>query len=396
MTPASFNDAMKVIDEDLEMHKKGQKPQDRSRTIEIEFNCKDGSTIPTEVEGNFLYDSSGQPEGFIGIVRDKTERKNTEKRQMFQRNLAITLNKTSTLEETLTEILSNIFQLGEFDSGGVYLFDEKTSRLIFMFSKGLPQTFVDEVKYFDSNDIRAQMVMKGDPFFLPACECPIPIREDLEKYGLIAIAVVPIKYREKVIGSINLASRTHDVISDYSMSIIESISEIEIGLSISRVIAEEALNKTNENLEEMVKERTAEIHEKNTALRVLLDQRGDDKKKLEESVMSNVEKLLKPNLTRLKNSALSNKQQTILNILESNLNEIISPFLNNVSSSYMKLTPTEIQVANFIKQGATSKEIAESIGLSQRTVDTHRYKIRQKLEINGKKINLGTYLSSLS
>ncbi len=180
------------------------------------------------------------------------------------------------------------------------------------------------------------------------------------------------------------------------MSILKSIAEIEIGVSISRVKAEESLNKTNEKLEETVKERTAEIHEKNTALRVLLDQRWDDKKKLEESVISNVEKLLKPNLTRLKKSGLSNKQQTILNVLESNLNEIITPFLNNVSSSYMKLTPTEIQVANFIKQGATSKEIAESIGLSQRTVDTHRYKIRQKLEIRGKKINLGTYLSSAS
>ncbi|RPJ81790.1 MAG: PAS domain S-box protein, partial [Deltaproteobacteria bacterium] len=260
MTPSSFNEAMKAIDEDLEMHKKGQNPQDRSRTVEIEFKCKDGSTIPTEVEGNFLYDSSGQPEGFIGIARDITERKNTEKRQMFQRNLAIALNKTSTLDETVTEILSNLFQLDEFDSGGVYLFDEKTGRLIFMLSKGLPQAFVDEVKYFDPNDIRIQMIMKGDTFFLPACECPIPIREDLEKYGLIAIAVLPIKFREKVIGSINLASRTHDVISDYSMSILKSISEIEIGVSISRVITEETLNKTNERLEETVKERTAEIH----------------------------------------------------------------------------------------------------------------------------------------
>ncbi len=169
MTPDSFNDAMNAIDEDLEMHKKGQKPQDKSRTVEIVFNCKDGSTIPTEIEGNFLYNSSGQPEGFIGIVRDITERKNIEKRQMFQRNLMIALNKKSTLEETLTEILSYLFQLDEFDSGGVYLFDEKTNRLIFMLSKGLPQTFVGEVKYFDPNDIRVQMIIKGDTFFLPAC-----------------------------------------------------------------------------------------------------------------------------------------------------------------------------------------------------------------------------------
>ncbi len=396
MTPSSFHDAMKAIDKDLEMHKKGQKRKDRSRTVEIEFNCKDGSKKTTEVEGNFLYDSSGQPEGFIGIVRDITARKIMEKRQLFQKNLVITLNKKSTLEETLTEILLNLFQLDEFDSGGIYLFDEKTGELILILSKGLPQTFVDEAKCFGPDDIRVQMIMKGDPFFLPACECPIPIRKKLEKYGLIALAVFPIKFREKVIGSINLASRTHDAISDYSMNILKSIAEIEIGISISRVKAEEALNKTNENLEKIIKERTAEILEKNIALKVLLDQRGYDKKILDESVISNVEKLIKPNLTRLKKSALSNSQRTILNVLESNLNEITTPLLNNFDSSYMKLTPTEIQVANFIKQGATSKEIAESIGLSQRTVDTHRYKIRQKLKIIGKKINLGTHLSFLS
>ena len=96
-------------------------------------------------------------------------------------------------------------------------------------------------------------------------------------------------------------------------------------------------------------------------IKVLLDQRGDDKKKLEETMMSNVKELVIPNLTRLKNNSLNSKQQTALNILESNLNEIISPFVNNVSSSYMKLTLTEIQVANFIKHGASSKDIANSL-----------------------------------
>jgi len=160
--------------------------------------------------------------------------------------------------------------------------------------------------------------------------------------------------------------------------------------------AEETLNKANERLEEKVKERTAEIKEKNTALKVLLNQRGKDKKKLEETMMSNVKELLIPNLTRLKSSALSSKQQTALNVLEANLNEIISPFANNVSSSYMKLTPTEIQVANFIKHGSSSKDIADSLGLSQRTVDTHRYNIRKKIGIGGKGVNLRTYLSSLT
>jgi len=159
-------------------------------------------------------------------------------------------------------------------------------------------------------------------------------------------------------------------------------------------IAEEMLRNSNERLEQQVKERTVELEEKNTALKVLLDQRKEDKNTFEKVIMSNVKELLIPNLSRLKDSALSRKQQTELNILESNLNEIVSPITSSLTSSYLKLTTTEIQVANFIKHGANSKEIALSLGLSRRTVDTHRYNIRKKVGISGKGINLRTYLSS--
>jgi len=154
------------------------------------------------------------------------------------------------------------------------------------------------------------------------------------------------------------------------------------------------LNQKIKELEqEVAKARSNE--EKNIALKVLLSQRDNDKKKLEKSIMANVAELIMPNLIRLKNSKLSGKQQVELNVVEANLNEIISPFANNPSSNYMKLTPTEIQVANFIKHGTSSKDIAESLCLSQKTVDTHRYNIRKKLGVSGKGINLRSYLLSL-
>jgi len=161
-------------------------------------------------------------------------------------------------------------------------------------------------------------------------------------------------------------------------------------------IAEEALRTVNERLEKQVKERTAELEERNIALKVLLDQRKNDKERLEKTIMVNIKKLIKPNLIRLKKSSLNDRQRSELAILEGNLSEIISPFESSLSSEYLKLTPSEIQVANFIKHGATSKEIASSLGLSRRTIDVHRHNIREKIGIRGKGVNLRSYLSSLA
>jgi two-component system, cell cycle sensor histidine kinase and response regulator CckA len=79
ITPASLDNALKAITEELEQHNKGQKPKDRSRKVELELNCKDDSTIWTETEANFIYDADDQPQSIIGVTRDIAERKRAEK-----------------------------------------------------------------------------------------------------------------------------------------------------------------------------------------------------------------------------------------------------------------------------------------------------------------------------
>ena len=130
-------------------------------------------------------------------------------------------------------------------------------------------------------------------------------------------------------------------------------------------------------------------------MRVLLKRRGEDKRELEENVLSNVKELVVPFLEKVKNSQLSPKQLTYINIVESNLNEIISPFLRNLSSKWLHLTPTEIRVAHLIKEGKTTKETGEMMALSLRTIETHRKNMRKKLGIEKNKGNLRSHLLTL-
>jgi PAS domain S-box-containing protein len=177
-----------------------------------------------------------------------------------------------------------------------------------------------------------------------------------------------------------------------------------VGVDItSRKKAEEELIKHREHLETLVKDRTAELENKrasleelNTALKILLRQREKDKDELEEKVLANIKELVMPYIQRLKKSPLNNKEANYVDILESNLMNIISPFSNKLSSKYLNLTPTEIQVANLIKEGKTTKEIAEMLNISPGTVEFHRRNIRIKFNLKSKKDNLRTYLLTLS
>jgi len=171
------------------------------------------------------------------------------------------------------------------------------------------------------------------------------------------------------------------------------------------IIYAEQLNKqirVRKQAEKALQEREAalkaqahKLEEVNTALKVLLRRRKKDKTDLEEKVLSNVKELVLPYVQTLRNTRLDAKQMAYVGIIESNLSSIVSPFLQKLSSKYLGLTPKEIQVAGLVKEGKTSKEIAELLNVSASAVEFHRENIRAKLGLKNKKANLRSYLLSL-
>ena len=126
---------------------------------------------------------------------------------------------------------------------------------------------------------------------------------------------------------------------------------------------------------------------------MLLKKREEDREILAEQVLANATKLVEPFFDRLNECRLTEQQQVLVDILRTNIKELTSPFASNFSTKMIRLTPVEIQVANLVKQGKRSKEIAEIMRLSPGTVNVHRKNIRKKLEIAHQKTNLQTMLS---
>jgi DNA-binding NarL/FixJ family response regulator len=156
---------------------------------------------------------------------------------------------------------------------------------------------------------------------------------------------------------------------------------------------------TQEELERKVEELEAgmkSLEELNAALKVLLKHREEDKNEVGVRVIANVKDLVLPYIEKLKASNLDETQRTFVDIVELHLNEITAPFLMKLTSTYLGFTPKEIQVASLIRDGKKTKDIARVMNVSKSAIDLHRNHIRSKLGLNNKKVNLRSYLSTLS
>jgi DNA-binding CsgD family transcriptional regulator len=87
-------------------------------------------------------------------------------------------------------------------------------------------------------------------------------------------------------------------------------------------------------------------------------------------------------------------QLEYLDLIEENLKHFYDPNYAKLSGPEYKLSPTELKVAQLVRDGKTNKEIAKMLHLSKSTILTHRHHVRVKLGIRNKKVNLRSLLKS--
>ncbi|MBN2106563.1 MAG: PAS domain S-box protein [Deltaproteobacteria bacterium] len=325
------------------------------------MNKKDGVVVPMEAALSLLTDPEGNRRGTIAICRDITTRVKAEK-QLLNTKL----------------FLENIFATTR---DGIYVSDPQGQCIM------INQAFSDITGY------RQEELIGGSAASLLADDSDAELSQQIMKAmdNKDDLSLFEARWKRKN-GTVFPAEVRLAVLKteagDYN-GIVASVRDI----TERRRVLEE-LRQSHEQLEEKVRERTETLEEMNTALRVLLQGREEDKQTHEDKILANVNELVLPYLDRLKATRLDERQRSSLAIIEANLKDIVAPFAGRTASRNLSMTPAEIQIANLIKHGMTAKEIAGITSLSPRTIECHRASIRKKLGLINRKVNLRAYLLS--
>lgn len=166
---------------------------------------------------------------------------------------------------------------------------------------------------------------------------------------------------------------------------IETTRDITELMAVQAALAESARElETNQQM----------LRDKNAALREIIRQIDAEKKRLVDQIQGNVDRLIKPIVRSMEQGADPGLRRA-LRLLQGQLDGITAPFVNKIERAYQSLSPREMQICSMIREGMTCKEVSETLHVSVNTVLNQRQRIRQKLKLSRKKVNLRSFLKSI-
>jgi len=145
-------------------------------------------------------------------------------------------------------------------------------------------------------------------------------------------------------------------------------------------------------LESSLRREKSQMEELNITLRNVMKNIDRERQSVQKGLAQKVENLLLPALDKVRDEPTPQVRKGYIDIIRDQLINISLGADPEQDGRLLRLTPTEMKICQFIQAGSSTKDIAESMCLSVETIQTHRKSIRRKLGLQGRDVNLYTYL----
>ncbi|MEJ2647808.1 MAG: MASE3 domain-containing protein [Sedimentisphaerales bacterium] len=248
-----------------------------------------GKLIDVLYNATVYKNEEGEVQGIFAAARDVTEKKQTERRQGATNALLELYARKTSRKEYLVSAVDVIRDWSGCSRVGIRIKDSEDN-IPYESSVGFEKNFIEmENPLHLGNDsclcIRAilqnpkesdKVLLTPDGSFysndsLAFLRNLSPMkakdyRGQCMKHGFQSIGIIPIRYRDDVVGAIHIADSQKDMVPLANVQFIESTIAPLIGEAINRFNAEAELEKYHLHLEEIVKQRTEELARSNKDL----------------------------------------------------------------------------------------------------------------------------------
>lgn len=164
---------------------------------------------------------------------------------------------------------------------------------------------------------------------------------------------------------------------------------------VSSALAHMQTNADLRDAHEVLQRQNQALIETNIALKTVLSRLEDEKREIRSAIADNIEKIILPIVLELELS-VTGRPRAYVTLLRQSLQEIASPLLSTLTRRHVELSPVEVAISTMIRNGLSTKEIAQLRLISPGTVRRHRENIRKKLGLQNRQANLVTYLQNAS
>ncbi|MCK5163599.1 MAG: response regulator [Desulfobacula sp.] len=218
---------------------------------------------------------------------------------------------------------------------------------------------------------------------------------------------------ETILDQAKLVQPAGYVLKPFKFNELKSVVEI----ALYKIKMEKKLRQAHHELEQKVKDRTQKLTDEiayrktaekslkrqtdyllqaNKALKSMLENREAEQRAIEEQMLLNIKRYALPYIEMIEQMNPKKDVLMTLEMLKQSITELVSPASKRLFSKYINLTPREIQIADLIRHGKKSKEIALLLNITPSSVSTYRNHIRKKIGLLNTCTNLETYLNSLN